>query len=55
MVLSELNAIQVRWMWLQRIAINNSMFRGEPEIGHAVQEWTDDYNITHSRRIIDIA
>jgi transposase len=49
----ELNLIEVRWMWLQRIAINNSTFRGEPEIGNAVQDWTDNYNIIHSRRIID--
>jgi len=28
----ELNLIEVRWMWLQRKAINNSTFRNESEI-----------------------
>ena len=32
----ELNLIEVRWSWLQRQAINNSIFKYEQEIGHAV-------------------
>ena len=30
---SELNLIEVRWVWLQRQAINNSIFKDEQEIG----------------------
>jgi len=43
----ELNLIEVRWMWLQRQAINNSTFRNESDIGKAVSNWTDKYNINH--------
>ena len=49
----KLNLIEARWMWLQRKAINNSTFRNESEIGRAVQDWTDNYNIIHSRMITD--
>jgi hypothetical protein len=38
--LLELNLIKVRWMWLQRKAINNSTFRDESDIGKAVYDWT---------------
>ena len=43
---SELNLIEVRWVWLQRQAINNSIFKDEQEIGRAtVSKWKDDtYN-----------
>jgi hypothetical protein len=38
----ELNLIEVRWMWLQRKAINNSTFRNEFDIGKAVSDWTSN-------------
>ncbi len=38
-----LNLIEVRWMWLQRKAINNSTFRNESDIGKAVSDWTYKY------------
>jgi transposase len=50
----ELNLIEVRWMWLQRKAINNSTFRNEYEIGKAVSDWTCNYNGKHGKRITDI-
>ncbi len=49
-----LNVIEVRWMWLQRKAIDNSTFRNQSDIGQAVQDWTENYNATHGRRINDI-
>jgi hypothetical protein len=48
------NIIEVRCMWLQRKAIDNSTFRNQSDIGQAVQEWTENYNATHGRRITDI-
>ena len=36
----ELNLIEVRWLWMQRQAVNNSTFRNEPDIGKAVSDWT---------------
>jgi hypothetical protein len=50
----ELNLIEVRWMWLQRHAINNSTFRNESDIGKAISDWTYNYNEKHGRRITDI-
>jgi transposase len=50
----QLNLIEIRWLWMQRQAINNSTFRNECEIGKAVFDWTCNYNEKHSRRIIDI-
>jgi hypothetical protein len=42
-------------MWLQRKAINNSTFTNEHDIGKAVvNDWTENYNATHGRRINDI-
>jgi hypothetical protein len=41
-------------MWLQRKAIDNSTFRNQSDIGQAVQDWTENYNATHGRRINDI-
>ncbi len=35
----ELNLIEVRWSWLQRQTINNSIFKDEQEIGRAVSKW----------------
>jgi transposase len=49
-----LNLIEVRWMWLQRKAIDNSTFRNQSDIGQAVQDWTENYNAIHGRRINDI-
>ena len=41
----ELNLIEVRWMWMQRQAINNSTFENEQDIGKAmVSDWTINYN-----------
>ena len=45
----ELNLIEVRWMWMQRQAINNSTFTNESNIGKAVNDWTNNYNQTHSK------
>lgn len=45
----ELNLIEVRWMWMQRQAINNSTFTKESDIGKAVNDWTDNYNQTHNK------
>ena len=50
----ELNLIEVRWLWMQRQAVNNSTFRNEPDIGKAVSDWTYNYNEKHGRRITDI-
>ncbi len=51
----ELNLIEVRWLWLQRQAINNSIFKDEQEIGRvAVSKWKDIYNKNHGRAIINI-
>ena len=50
----QLNLIEVRWMWMQRQAINNSTFKNEREIGKAVTDWTENYNKKHGRRITDI-
>jgi transposase len=44
----ELNLIEVRWMWMQRMAINNSIFENESDIGKAVSDWTKNNNETHS-------
>ena len=35
----ELNLIEVRWLWMQRQAINNSIFQNERDIGNAVSDW----------------
>jgi len=51
---SELSLIEVRWLWLQRQAINNSTFKDEQEIGQAVSKWKNLYNKNHGRAIIDI-
>ena len=48
---TELNLIEVRWLWMQRQAINNSTFKNEPDIGKAVSDWTYNYNEKHGRRI----
>jgi transposase len=50
----ELNLIEVRWLWLQRQAINNSTFKDEQEIGQAVSKWKDGYNKNHGRAITNI-
>jgi transposase len=44
----ELNLIEVRWMWMQRQAINNSTFQNEHYIGKAVSDWTINYNKKHA-------
>jgi hypothetical protein len=43
----ELNLIEVRWMWMQRQAINNSTFENEYDTGKAVSDWTINYNRKH--------
>ena len=50
----ELNLIEVRWLWMQRQAVNNSTFRNESDIGKAISDWTYNYNKKHGRRITDI-
>lgn len=47
----ELNLIEVRWMWLQRKAIDNSTFRNESDIGKAVSDWTCNYNTNRGNKI----
>jgi transposase len=47
----ELNLIEVRWMWMQRKAINNCTFTNEHDIGKTVNDWTENYNTTHGRRV----
>ena len=49
----ELNLIEIRWLWMQRQAVNNSTFENEPDIGKAVADWTYNYNERHGRRITD--
>ena len=51
----QLNLIEIRWLWMQRQAINNSTFKNEPDIGKAVFDWTCNYNEKHGRRITDIS
>ena len=48
----ELNLIEVRWLWLQRQAINNSIFKDEQEIGRAVSKWMKIYNKNHGNKAI---
>jgi len=50
----ELNLIEVRWLWLQRQAINNSTFKDEQEIGHVVSKWKISYNKNHGRAVTNI-
>ena len=40
----ELNLIEVRWLSLQRQAINNSTFKDGQEIGRVVSKWKNIYN-----------
>jgi transposase len=44
----ELNLIEVRWLWMQRQAINNSTFQNEHYIGKAVSDWAINYNKKHA-------
>jgi transposase len=50
----ELNLIEVRWLWLQRQAINNSTFKDELEIGRAVSKWKNIHNKNRGRAITNI-
>lgn len=50
----ELNLIEVRWMWMQRQAVNNSTFENEHDIGRTVTDWTRNYNKKHGKAIINI-
>lgn len=50
----ELNLIEVRWLWLQRQAINNSTFKDGQEIGQAVSKWKNIYNKNHGKAITHI-
>ncbi len=47
---SELNLIEVRWLWLQRQLINNSTFKDEQEIGGVISKWKDIYNKNHGSK-----
>lgn len=41
----ELNLIEVRWLWMHRQGINNSIFENEQDIGKAsVSDWIINYN-----------
>ena len=50
----ELNLIEVRWLWLQRQAINNSTFKDDQEIGRTVSKWKNIYNKNHGRAITNV-
>ena len=50
----KLNLIEVRWIWLQRKDINNSAFRNKKDIGKVVNDWTNNYNATHGRRVNNV-
>jgi transposase len=51
----ELNLIEVRWLWLQRRTINNSIFKDEQEIGRAIgSKWKNIYNKNHGKAITNI-
>jgi hypothetical protein len=51
----ELNLIEVRWLWLQRQAINNSTFKDEQKIGQAViVSGRFLYNKNHGKAIINV-
>jgi transposase len=52
----ELNLIEVRWLWLQRQAINNSTFKkDEQAIVQAISgKWKNLYNKNHGRAINNI-
>ena len=50
----KLNLIEVRWIWLQRKDINNSTFGSEKDIGKAVNDWTNNCNATHERRVNNV-
>jgi transposase len=50
----ELNLIEVRWLWLQRQAINNSTFKYAQEIGRVVSKWKNIYNKNHGKAITNI-
>jgi transposase len=50
----KLNLIEVRWVWLQRQAINNFTFKDEREIGKAVSKWKNIYNKNHGKAITNI-
>jgi transposase len=51
----DLNLIEVRWMWMHRQAINNSIFLNELDIGIAVSDWTYDYNKKHAGKTSSIS
>ena len=46
--------IEVRWLWLQRQAINNSTFKDKQEIGKAVSKWKNIYNKKHGIAITNV-
>ena len=51
----ELNLIEVRWLWMHRQAIYNSIFLNEQDIGKAVSDWTCDYNKKHAGKTSSIS
>ncbi len=48
---TELNLIEVRWLWLQRQIVSNSTFKDEHEIGRTVSKWKNIYNKNHCKAI----
>ena len=44
---SELNLIEVGWLWMHKQGINNSTFLNGQDIGKAVSDWTCDHNQKH--------
>ena len=54
---TELNLIEVRWLWLQRQIVSNSTFKDEYEIGRTVSKWKNIYNkniVKQSKNIIQV-
>ena len=50
----DLNLIELRWLWLQRQAINNSTFKDEQDMGQDDSKWKDIYNKNHGKAITNI-
>ena len=52
----ELNLIEVRWLWMHRQGINNSIFENEQDIGKAsVSDWIINYNKKYAYKTIIIS
>ena len=50
----KLNLIEARWSWLQRQAINNSIFKDVQEIGRTISKWKNIFNKNHGKAITNV-